>query len=391
MELIYKKIEEKDKKQLFKLIDIVLGGLQDQAYFIPYEQWELDSMFDEVNYAPLYGAYDGEKLVASIAPVRNDVRAAVTIISDDGFYNTAINLNELALKYDIKLTIAGVVSIVEPNLSGWKEIINDGHIELISHSYDHIKMEEGTEISNDKEALLHEIVDADKWFEDTFGSEQVCFVCPENKMCELGYEVLAENGFWAVRKGARGYNKLSPSDGTDDFDWYSLGVQGIADVPSAESRNYRVDYAISSRSWLIEMWHDVDDEDNGHYQRITKAEADEHLSYIKLQEDSKNIWVASYGDAVKYFREKENALVQASYNDNVISVSLEFDESVLPHAIFDYPLTVKIYIPKNDVRFLNKSYEFNGEILEMFFDDNGERYIMINIEPNLGIQTITVN
>ena len=63
MELVYKKIEEKDKEQLFKLIDVVLSGLPDQSHFIPYEQWELDSMFDEKNYAPLYGAYDGEKLV----------------------------------------------------------------------------------------------------------------------------------------------------------------------------------------------------------------------------------------------------------------------------------------------------------------------------------------
>lgn len=63
MELVYKKIEEKDKEQLFNLIDIVLKGLPDQGWFIPYEQWELDSMFDEVNYAPLYGAYDGDKLV----------------------------------------------------------------------------------------------------------------------------------------------------------------------------------------------------------------------------------------------------------------------------------------------------------------------------------------
>ena len=63
MELVYKKIEEKDKEQLFKLIDIVLRGLEDQEYFIPYEQWEMESMFDEVNYAPLYGAYDGDKLV----------------------------------------------------------------------------------------------------------------------------------------------------------------------------------------------------------------------------------------------------------------------------------------------------------------------------------------
>ena len=63
MELVYKKIEEKDKDQLFKLIDKVLSGLPDQSHFIPYEKWELDSMFDEVNYAPLYGAYDGDKLV----------------------------------------------------------------------------------------------------------------------------------------------------------------------------------------------------------------------------------------------------------------------------------------------------------------------------------------
>ena len=63
MNLIYKKIEEKDKEQLFSLIETVLGGLENESYFIPYEQWEYDSMFDEKNYAPLYGAYDGDKLV----------------------------------------------------------------------------------------------------------------------------------------------------------------------------------------------------------------------------------------------------------------------------------------------------------------------------------------
>lgn len=62
MNLVYKKIEEKDKEQLFKLIETVLGGLENPEYFIPYEQWEYESMFDEENYAPLYGAFDGEKL-----------------------------------------------------------------------------------------------------------------------------------------------------------------------------------------------------------------------------------------------------------------------------------------------------------------------------------------
>lgn len=63
MNLTYKKIQEKEKDQLFNLINIVLEGLDNQEYFILYEQWEIDSMFDEKNYAPLYGAYEGDKLV----------------------------------------------------------------------------------------------------------------------------------------------------------------------------------------------------------------------------------------------------------------------------------------------------------------------------------------
>lgn len=61
--LVYKKVEENDKKQIFNLIEIVLNGLENKEWFIPYEQWELDSMFDDKNYAPLYGAYDDDKLV----------------------------------------------------------------------------------------------------------------------------------------------------------------------------------------------------------------------------------------------------------------------------------------------------------------------------------------
>lgn len=63
MSLVHKKVKNEDKDQLFNLINIVLNGLENKEYFIPYEKWELDSMFDEKNYAPLYGAYDGEKLV----------------------------------------------------------------------------------------------------------------------------------------------------------------------------------------------------------------------------------------------------------------------------------------------------------------------------------------
>lgn len=60
--LEFKKITEENKEQLFKLIETVLTNVP-YEHFIPYEKWEFDSMFDDVNYAPLYGAFDGDKLV----------------------------------------------------------------------------------------------------------------------------------------------------------------------------------------------------------------------------------------------------------------------------------------------------------------------------------------
>ena len=60
--LEFRKVTNEYKQQLFVLIDKVLSNIPD-GHFIPYEQWELDSMFDEKNYAPLYGAFDGDKLV----------------------------------------------------------------------------------------------------------------------------------------------------------------------------------------------------------------------------------------------------------------------------------------------------------------------------------------
>ena len=61
-DLIFKEIEKKDEEQLRSLIKIVLGGLENPAYFIPYADWELEQLYDK-SYAPLHGAYDGDKLV----------------------------------------------------------------------------------------------------------------------------------------------------------------------------------------------------------------------------------------------------------------------------------------------------------------------------------------
>ncbi len=61
-EVIYKKIPQSDEWQVRDLISKVLSGLERPEFFIPYADWELDSLFDE-NYALLDGAYINDKLV----------------------------------------------------------------------------------------------------------------------------------------------------------------------------------------------------------------------------------------------------------------------------------------------------------------------------------------
>lgn len=63
MEIIYRKVEKNEKEQLFTFIDDILSRIKDCNYFIPYDQWELDNMFDEENYGYVYGAFDTNKLV----------------------------------------------------------------------------------------------------------------------------------------------------------------------------------------------------------------------------------------------------------------------------------------------------------------------------------------
>ena len=201
------------------------------------------------------GAID---LKVSIAEVYGNAKAIVTIISDDGYYDSCENLNRIFSDRKLRCTVAGTVRIVKPHQSKWTGLLQYGTIDLVSHSFNHKRMEEGTKIASDIDALKHEIIDADKWYEDWLGYEQIVFICPNNQMCKNGYKILEKNDFWAVRRGQRGFNSLSPKEGIEAGQWFNLKTKGICDNGVDISvRNQWIDTAINNRNWLIEMWHNV--------------------------------------------------------------------------------------------------------------------------------------
>ena len=287
------------------------------------------------------------KLEASVAEVYGNADAIVTVISDDGIYDSCVNLDQIFGERNLRCTVAGVVGFVEPHQDEWNELLGHGTIDLVSHSYHHVKMSENSYIAQNIEDLTCEIVDADRWYEDWLGYEQISFVCPENQMCKNGYKILRENGFWAVRRGDRGLNSLSPEEGTQEGQWFNLKVQGICDEGAdTQARNHWVDTAIKDKAWLIEMWHNVMPEDDGGYQTILIPDAEEHLDYVAQKAAADEIWVATYDEAVKYIRERQNSRLNAYISGDELFVSAELTNQKMSYETFNQPLTVSVVLPE---------------------------------------------
>lgn len=337
---------------------------------------------DRVQLPPFYKSKTIEEKSSGfleITPVYGNKSAIVTIISDDGVYDSCVILNDLAKKYSIPMTIAGTVVNIEPYRRQWYSILKENYLELVNHSYNHHRMDEKSKVASSNFRLCHELVNSGKYFKKYFGIPSMSFVCPENQMCEKGYRILYKNGVLAVRRGTRGLNSLTPKEGTNPGEWHNLMCYGIMDPKSdnpEEERRHWVEQAIRENKWLIEMWHQVSENGNASYQCIKKHDAETHLEYLKYANEKNQIWIAQYSDVIKYLFEKQHASVASTQNGNTLEIKCDLDTDTLPSDYFNHPLTVKVNIE------IDVSCEEKLKSRTDYLYENGKHYILVNIMPN---------
>ena len=104
------------------------------------------------------------------------------------------------------------------------------------------------------------------------------------------------------------------------------------------------------------MWHNVMPEYDGCYQTILLSDAEEHLDYILDLSKKGSIWVATYDEAVKYIREKQNISLNTYILDGKIYIYAELTDDRMSYETFDQPLTVIIDI-SDDYSFEDPSSE----------------------------------
>jgi peptidoglycan/xylan/chitin deacetylase (PgdA/CDA1 family) len=130
--------------------------------------------------------------------------------------------------------------------------------------------------------------------------------------------------------------------------------------------------------WLVLVFHGVD---GIGWEPRTGDELREYFSYMKARE--KDLWVATFADVTKYLRERKNTVIQNDFEDDQITIKLTSD---LDHSIYDIPLTLKTYIPRewNEIDILDQSKTIEFEIKE----DEFGKYALYNIPSSTNEITI---
>jgi peptidoglycan/xylan/chitin deacetylase (PgdA/CDA1 family) len=124
--------------------------------------------------------------------------------------------------------------------------------------------------------------------------------------------------------------------------------------------------------WLVLVFHGID---SLGWEPTPIPKLEEYFNYIKDREDK--LWIATFGDATKYMREREHAIINTSEKDGKISVSLTHS---LDKTMYDLQLTLKTYVPDKWSK-VTLSQGTNTKTVDVRHDEKGA-YVLYQADPN---------
>ena len=314
-------------------------------------------------------------------------KAAVSITIDDGNYESAVKYNELQKKYGIKSTqfiIPGRLESADSTvLNGWRNIFKEGYMDVGNHSYAH-KLKYNTSTYTDEE-LATDITGSQQRIKEFFpGNDVISFATPWGQTPDNVVEEL-KKGHYANRLASGGY---LPAKTPTDF--YKIPAYAVQYGTTLEKVNGYVDSAIARGGWYVELLHPLGSEGSDAKEYSTNYETiEEHFAYIKTKVDSGEVWSGTFNEVVRYIYERDSAkteIVKVEEKSMVINLT----DGMASNKIFDYPLTVKVNVPKNwaeEVSFTQNKTSNKAKTV----NEDGKKYVYINIVPDGGEVKLSVD
>ena len=373
---------------------------------------------------------------ATILPAKDGAKGVLTMTYDDGILATAKWVTKENKKYGLN----GSCMMV-PNWEGsnpnyrnhkgdWISVFADGTLEPENHSMSHVILPyEGGSHWNDSTMLNcyqenydYELVQSKTMIENDFGRPVLCFAPSNNTLSHQslksdgngnlvkdssgkyiivrdgGADKIACDTYYAIRRGDRtSVQTLDPTLDDVGGGWYNLAIKAFKDYGTeaekvTKSKSW-IDSAIANGTWLIVMCHGIVGDGASGSGDITTDSADQFFAYAGRFVKQGDLWCATFGEATKYIREKQNTTVSERYEDSKIYVEMTInrtagDGKILTESIFNYPLTVEVRVPDD---WHTVSYRSSGTNLtaDVYVRD-GASYAMVNVVPGAdGANTIT--
>jgi peptidoglycan/xylan/chitin deacetylase (PgdA/CDA1 family) len=259
--------------------------------------------------------------------------------------------------------------------SSWDDFRKDvaGGYEIASHSITHATMpglDEANirwELEKSKEEIKNQL--GDKY---TF-SVEVPYGYEDDRVMQIAYKIypalrnrMPEPFLKEIDRASR----VLPHPTDKDYVQWQRGP--LHATPLSLMKSWVDTTCANKDMWLVLVFHGIDSL-GWEWTPIPKLE--EYFNYIVAKEGQ--VWIATFGDATKYMREREHAKVDAAAGNGRINVSVTHSLDV---GEYDLPLTLKTYVPENwktvTVRQGSETQKADSQQ-----DANGI-YVLYQIKPN---------
>lgn len=139
--------------------------------------------------------------------------------------------------------------------------------------------------------------------------------------------------------------------------------------------------AMQNNIWLVLVIHGID---GIGWEALNNSEVDDYFRYINSKDNE--LWVATFGDAARYMRERMNSRVSVNSEGSEIRISLTND---MDREFYDLPLTLKTSVKIGWDEVLVKQGEWEQMIKPL--REGKEAYILYQAMPNAGDIVISEN
>jgi len=264
-----------------------------------------------------------------IAPFKDNKQAAMSFSFDDGAQSVYTVVIPLFEKFGFKATIPINPGMITETVSNpwwgsweqWRDAQSRG-FEISNHAMEHHDL---TKV--DEEELEIGINGAYELIKEKLGKPPLSFAFPQDQSQQREVMKVSERHIAARQRDIL----------TQVYDNIFIPVYG-GNKFSGDIAKQIVDLALLKRLWLIAECHAIDVQDIKTYKPITADFLEEHLTYIKENEDK--IWADTFINVYLYLLEKKSTQL---YFETISTHRVEFIlKTPLDPQIYNFPLTIII-------------------------------------------------